>query len=225
MKKVLITGALGSLGFEIAKKYLENNFIVYLHCRNIKSFKKKKLLKNFYKNYKIIFGDLKKDSTINKLFKIIISKKVDIFINNAGIYHNKSLEKISFQEVQNIFNVNFFFVVKILLKISKKLKNNLSLIVNINSLAGLNGSKGESIYSASKHATKGFFDSLDFDNISKKISFLNIYPGAIQSPITKNREEYKNLMRANEVADIIFNLSKNFKSLKINSLILKRKIY
>ncbi len=42
MLKVFISGAFGSLGFALAKKYLENNSKAYLHCRDVASYNKKK---------------------------------------------------------------------------------------------------------------------------------------------------------------------------------------
>lgn len=51
MSKVFISGAFGSLGFALAKKYLENNFKAYLHCRIKSSYNHKK---NHLKNIKII---------------------------------------------------------------------------------------------------------------------------------------------------------------------------
>ena len=49
------------------------------------------------------------------------------------------------------------------------------LIVNINSIAGINGTANESEYSASKHALKGFYDSIEKEP-NQNINFLNIFP-------------------------------------------------
>jgi 3-oxoacyl-[acyl-carrier protein] reductase len=226
MSKVFISGAFGSLGFALSKKYLENNFNAYLHCRTKSSYNhKKESLKKYKNNYKIIAGDLRDNFTVDKISKNLIDNKIDIIINNAGIYLQKEFDKTSLKEIRKIFEVNFFFIVKLLLKITKSAKKRNYLIVNINSLSGLNGSRGESVYSASKHALKGLFDSLDLDELSKKISILNIYPGAIQSKITRKRETFKKLMLPEEVAEVVFAQTKKFQSLKIKSLILTRKVY
>ncbi len=138
---------------------------------------------------------------------------------------NKELNKISLQEIKNIFEVNFFFIVKLLLAITKPIKKEKYLIVNINSLSGLSGSKGESIYSASKHALKGFFNSLALDRITKNILIFNIYSGGIKSKMTKNRKNYNKLMSSDEAAEVIFFRTKNFKTLQIKSSILTRKFF
>ena len=119
-------------------------------------------------------------------------------------------------------NINFFVNIKILKYLNKLKKRH--LIININSIAGINGSAGESIYCASKHALKGFYDSLEQepDNI---FDIVNIFPGAFKSKITKERKDFNKLMEADEIAEVIFNNYKNYNSLKINNIFLKRKNY
>ena len=194
-KSVLITGASGSLGSELVKKYIEYGYFVVLHSRN------------------------KKTSSIQ--INGHIKKKVDIVINNAGIYLNKPFVKNSTKEILDMFYVNFFSNVFILQKLISKINKKL-LIININSAAGLNGSANESIYSASKHAMKGFYESLDKEYFGKKIDVLNVYPGAFKSKITKKRKTFNDLMKPNEIANVIFEASRDYSSLKITSLNLIR---
>ena len=54
---------------------------------------------------------------------------------------------------------------------------------------------------------------------------MNIYPGAFKSKITKKRKDFNNLMSADEIADLIFENIKKYRSLKINNIYLKRKLY
>jgi len=219
-KSVLITGASGSLGSELVKKYIEYGYFVVLHSRNKKT-SSNQINGHTKKNYEIVTGDLKIKSTINKISKVIIKKKVDIIINNAGIYLNKPFVKNSTKEILDIFYVNFFSNVFILQKLISKINKKL-LIININSAAGLNGSVNESIYAASKHAMKGFYESLDKEYFGKKIDVLNIYPGAFKSKITKKRKTFNDLMKPNEIANVIFEASRDYSSLKITSLNLIR---
>ena len=219
-KSVLITGASGSLGSELVKKYLQFGYFVILHTRNKKTLSPQ-INEHLKENYEIITGDLKIQSTINKISKVIIKRKVDIIINNAGIYLNKPFIKNSTKEILNMFYVNFFSNIFILQKSISKIKKKL-LIININSAAGLNGAANESIYSASKHAMKGFYESLDKEYFGKKIDVLNVYPGAFKSKITKKRKTFDDLMKPKEIANVIFEASRDYSSLKITSLNLIR---
>jgi short-subunit dehydrogenase len=216
---VTITGSSGSLGLALAKKFFNNNYPLILHSRK----KNKRLLDFKNKKNFFIYGDLENIKTIKQLSKKINQFNSNIIINNAGIYLNKSFNNLKIKQINKIINVNFLSNILILknLKISEKKKY---LLININSVAGVSGSANESIYSASKHALKGFFDSIEQEP-SNKFDIMNIYPGAFKSKITKNRKDFKNLMNSNEIANLIFENIKKYSSLKINNIFLKRKLY
>ena len=151
--------------------------------------------------------------------------KPSIIINNAGLYKSGSFAKTNLKEISELFEVNFFSIIKLLKNIYNNLKNKDCLIININSLSGLVGSHNESIYSASKHALKGFFESAQQEFLSKKINMINLYPGAMKSKITKKRDSYNNLMTTEEVSEVIFNMCKNYKTLRFGQVTLLRKKY
>ncbi len=215
-KSVLITGANGSLGIQLVKKYLNENYDVYFHTRT------KEIPKHIQKKCSIVNGDLKQKRTIDRISDLIIRKKVNILINNAGVYLNKPFKKNKMKDINDIFEINFFSNVKILKNILLKIKKKI-LIININSAAGLNGSANEAIYSASKHAMKGFYESIDKEYFGKNINILNIYPGAFKSKITKKRKTFENLMKPDELAEVIFKTSSEYSSLKITNMNLIRK--
>lgn len=222
-KIVLITGASSGLGYSLLKKFLKEDYTVLAHSRKKNSFKKIK--KNEFKKIINITGDLSKRTTLKKLKINYIKYKPSIIINNAGIYIGEDFSKINEFKLERIFEVNFFAVIRFLKMIFLKLENSNCLIININSVSGLTGSHKESIYSASKHALKGFFESVQQEFLSKKINLLNIYPGAMKSKITKKRKTYLNLMSTSEVADIIFGMCNNYKSVRFGQVTLLRKKY
>lgn len=218
-KSVLITGANGSLGLELVKKYLDKNYNVFFHCRKNSNIK---ISENLRKSCFILSGDLKKKTTIKKISDLIINKKIDILINNAGMYINKAFKENTIKDIKDIFEINFFSNVYILKKIISKLKKKI-LIININSVAGLSGSQNESIYSASKHAMKGFYEAIDKEYFGKHVNILNIFPGAFKSKITKKRNTFNLLMTPVDLAEAIFKASKEYSSLKITNINLIRK--
>lgn len=216
---VTITGSSGSLGLALAKEFYKNNYTLILHSR-----KKNKDILNF-KNKKnsYIYGDLENIQTIKKLSKKINQFDSNIIINNAGVYLSKSFRKLKINQINKIIKINFLSNI-FLLKNLKMLKKKKYLIININSAAGVSPSANESIYSASKHALRGFFDSIEQES-DNNFDIINIYPGAFKSKITKKREDFNNLMDSSEIANLIFENIKKYKSLKINNIFLKRKLY
>ena len=77
--------------------------------------------------------------------------------------------------------IGTILLTKKILENNKKIKK----IINILSVSGLNGIKNQTIYSATKHGLKGFFDSLSQEKINQ-ISIYNIFPGGMKTDLWKN---------------------------------------
>lgn len=220
-KTVIITGCNGSLGYELAKRLNNDQFSLILHSRK----KSKKLinLRNRNSSIRLISGDLSNNNNIQRIAESINIKDFNILINNSGVYVNKPFKKVKEKEILNVFKSNFFSNIILLNKLIKQKIKKL-LVVNINSVAGLSGSANESIYSASKHALKGFYESIEKEP-NNELSFMNIYPGAFKSKITRKRKDFSKLMNAKDIADIIYKNLTEYDSLNLNNIYLKRKKY
>ena len=222
-KKVFITGANGSLGLALTKKFNDENYDLFLNLRKV-DHNIKKFIKFRNSKIEIVKGDLTKNKTLKIISEKIKKNNVELLINNAGLYLNKEFDKIKYKEIEEVFNLNFFSNLFLFKEILQKKVKKLT-IVNINSIAGYQGSANETIYSASKHAMKGFYESLEKEPKLNKFNFINFYPGAFQSKITKHRIDYNKLIQPSELAETIYNSVINYDSLKINNIFIKRKIY
>jgi short-subunit dehydrogenase len=195
-RKVFITGANGSLGTELVNVFKKNNIITNGHFHKQQD----------VKNPNNVFGDISFKEVQNQIEQQFIATDSNVLINNVGLYLHKPILKISDDEIINLINVNLIAT----MLITKNLLNYLvskngGMIYNINSVAGLNGSKYESIYCASKFGLKGFTDSLikEFDS-QKNIRIVNVTLGAFKSKMTKQRNNYTELAEPNEVAHKIY---------------------
>lgn len=225
MKRLItITGSNGSLGFELIKKFSNSKYKLLLHLRkpNIKIDRliKKNKIENIVK---IVYGDIRSISTIKKLSKLIKLYDNNILINNCGIYLNKSFLKTTEKEIKDLFEINFFSNI-FLLKSIINIKFKSLFIININSVAGVNGALNESIYSSTKHALKGFYESLELET-KNNIRYLNIFLGAFKSRITKKRKNFPKLMNPAELAEIISKNLNEYTSCSMNKVFIKRRIY
>lgn len=107
----------------------------------------------------------------------------DILINNAGKLINKSIEKLDYQDFDDIFNVNVkspFFLIRQFLPIMSKGGH----IINISSMGGIQGSKkfkGLSLYSASKGALAVLTEALAEELNDKEVAVNCLALGATQT--------------------------------------------
>ena len=86
---------------------------------------------------------------------------VNIVINNAGIAFTGDIEKMSFEQIERVFDVDFWGVVNgTKAFLPHVIGSGDGHIVNISSLFGLLSVPGQSAYNAAKFAVRGFTEAL-----------------------------------------------------------------
>jgi len=119
--------------------------------------------------------------------KILVDKTleaygtVDIVFNNAGALSMSSLQDVSLEEWDNIFNVNVtssLFLVQLVAPIMKK--KGKGVIINTSSVAGFAAHHGFAAYISSKHAMNGLTKSMAWE-LGPEIRVNAIAPGAIHT--------------------------------------------
>lgn len=222
MKKVLITGAGKGLGLALANVFARNGFELYLHYNRTKPV----LEQN--NAYFSICGNLNNPSTIDKIVDCIKTQKIDIVVFNAGIYESKNLENIHLGDMTYLFQINALSVIEIAQRTIGHFKlRGEGIIVNINSLAALQGGKGETIYAASKAALKGFFQSLQFE-VSGKIKVMDVFLGGMKTQMTLEKSDFDKFISPEAAArTIVYNILSliHFDTMRIPELRVQRNNY
>jgi len=119
MNSALITGANRSIGLETAKILSKKGLFVYLGTRDLEKGKAvvEELEKNGFENIKAIEIDVTKPESVLAAAKQVESEqgKLDILINNAGISGEmpQSALNTSINDIQNVFDTNFFGVITV----------------------------------------------------------------------------------------------------------------
>lgn len=193
MKKVLVTGATGSIGEEIVKEYAKNGFFVYIHY-NSNHQKAQNLLEEINNNGELISFDIKdKESIKNSLENL----DVDVLINNAGIIKDNLFFFMSDDEWEDVINTNLngnFYITKIISK--NMMMNKRGSIVNIASISGVSGNAGQANYSASKGAIIALTKTLCLELGRYNIRVNALAPAIIESEMTKDIPNLKEMKKA-----------------------------
>ena len=185
MSTVLITGANRGLGYEFVKQYSENGFEVLACCRNINNAKELKELaetSNKIKVYELDVGNVK---AIKSLSQQLQNEKIDVLINNAGIYRSSTVGNINYDEWIESFKVNTIAPYQIVENFLNQIINgDLKNVVSITSKMGSiddNTSGGSYIYRSSKTALNSMMRSLTHDLKNQGIATLTLHPGWVRT--------------------------------------------
>lgn len=189
MKTILITGASGGIGSEIAKKFAKsNNTIILVYNKN------KKILQNMKQSFnncklEIFQCDLTDTEQIDSMVAKIIKNhsKIDCLINCAGISKLQQIQDTTEKDFHEIFNTNVKSTVMLTAAVSKHMiAEQYGKIVNISSMWGVVGASMESLYSASKGAINNLTRSLAKELGPSNINVNAVCPGLIDTKMNKN---------------------------------------
>ena len=185
MTTVLVTGANRGLGYEFVKQYSENKFDVFACCRNVNEAKKLKELaetSNKIKVYELDVGNLK---VIKSLSQQLKNEKIDVLINNAGIYRSSTVGNINYDDWMESFKVNTIAPYQIVENFLEQIINSdLKKVVSITSKMGSiddNTSGGSYIYRSSKTALNSMMRSLTHDLKNQGVATLTLHPGWVRT--------------------------------------------
>ncbi|TFW24037.1 SDR family NAD(P)-dependent oxidoreductase [Massilia arenosa] len=118
--------------------------------------------------------------------------RIDTWINNAGISIFGKHEEIALEDAQRLFQTNFWGVVHGSLEAVRIMKERGGALINLGSEVSDRAVPLQGMYSASKHAVKGFTDSLRMELEKDKlpISVTLIRPAAIDTMFTVHAKNY-----------------------------------
>jgi 3-oxoacyl-[acyl-carrier protein] reductase len=188
-KTILITGASRGIGKETAILFAKEGAHLILLARNLSHLQElKQSLTCLYDNYIQIFQcDVSNSNQVKEIFAQLRSNKtnIDAVVNNAGIMKDAMLGMATEELMHEIYNINVFGTMFISQHASKfMLKNRKGSIINLSSIVGTNGNKGQTVYASSKSAIIGFTKSLSKELAAFGIRVNAIAPGFIETDMT-----------------------------------------
>ena len=195
---IILTGATGVIGNAILDKLTSLGSNVLATGTNDEKLKK---IQDKYDNIKVLKFDISDHSKIDQFVdesNKILSNKIDVLINNAGVTQDNLSIRMKEEEWKRVIDLNLtstFLISKNVIK--KMLKFKKGKIINITSVVGHTGNIGQANYAASKAGIIAMSKSLALEYGKKNITVNSVSPGFIKSDMTdKIAEEHTELLKS-----------------------------
>jgi 3-oxoacyl-[acyl-carrier protein] reductase len=138
-------------------------------------------------NVVVTKGDVRNENDVKDMVKKTVEAfgSLDILVNNAGITRDKPMAMMSVEDWDAVLDINLkgaFLCTKAAAKIMIKQRS--GKIVNIASVAGAYGNKGQANYSASKAGLIGLTKTTAKEFAARGITCNAVAPGIIKSKMT-----------------------------------------
>lgn len=201
IKKALVTGGSGDIGAAICYRLARQNIHVIVHShRNIE--KANHIIEDIRSQggsaESISFDVTDFDESKDKLEAITESDPIQIIVNNAGIHLDAPLAGMPHQDWHRVIDVSlngFYNVTQPLLM--PMIGTRWGRIINMSSITGVMGNRGQTNYAAAKAALHGATKSLAQELASRGITVNAIAPGIIQGDMTEqafSKEQIKGMV-------------------------------
>ncbi|OIQ37758.1 MAG: hypothetical protein BM555_00030 [Crocinitomix sp. MedPE-SWsnd] len=188
-KIVLITGATGGIGRQIAEDFEKEGAKVLVVYRNLQKFEKLTEANPTITGYHC---DLLKTDDIKKMIKLIVEdhKRIDILVNCAGAVVEAPFAIVDEDQIEKMLDINLksvMYLTKAILKPMVLQKE--GSIVNVSSITAQKGGRGIVAYASAKAGLDAFTRSLAIEMGRKNIRINGVRPGAISTDMSKTLKE------------------------------------
>ena len=207
---VLISGATRGLGRAIAERFAKAGHHLWLIARSKEDLSSmQKQISQKDEGIHLFAGDLSNPSTLDEIGRDVLREhKIDVLINNLGIYREDSATEIKLEDIEQLLQLNLYSAIEMTKFCLPRMKSSKAgLIINIGSVMSQQAMPHATAYSISKHALKGWNDALRKELRTQGIKVTGIYPGAINTSswdgIEANREA---MIQTEDIAQLLLQL-------------------
>lgn len=202
-KVCIITGAARGIGKEIACLFASEDAEVVVNDSRNGSADMWIEQSEFHTHIHSQYFDIS-DATAVRQNVLEIKKSyghIDVLVNNAAVEFNELIGMISHSNMEKMFRVNVYGTIEMIQATSRIMARNEhgGSIINISSMVGLRGNKGQLVYSATKGAVIALTKSAAKELASLQIRVNSIAPGLTQTEMMEQAEIDKLQSRINNI--------------------------
>lgn len=179
--QVLITGANRGIGLEFTKQYAQDGWNVLACCRDTQHASALQALSSAHANIRVFSLNVADFAQIDALALQLKDEKIDVLINNAGVYPESGLGDANSEHWLEAFKINSIAPLKVGSAFTAHIaKSELKKLATLSSKMGSmsdNTSGGSYIYRSTKAAVNMVMKSLSIDLQSAGIAVVTLHPG------------------------------------------------
>ncbi|HEU0118642.1 MAG TPA: glucose 1-dehydrogenase [Alphaproteobacteria bacterium] len=191
-KTAIVTGASKGIGAGIAKALAAAGASVVVNYASSKEGAEKVVKEITTKGGKAIavHADTSKAADVKRLFDETKKAygKLDVLVNNAGVYLFQPLEEITEDEFHRQYNINVLGTLLTTQQAVKHFGEKGGSVINISSVVSSNAMAGSSVYSSTKAAVDSITRILAVELGPKNVRVNSINPGLTQTEGTEKSQ-------------------------------------
>ena len=216
MKRALVTGGSGGIGAAICQRLALDGYHVFIHANHHKATAEQlaEEIKAAGGSAEALQFDVTDQVSVNTVLSALVEDEpIQVLVNNAGIHDDAVFPGMSPVQWHRVIDVSvhgFFNVTQPLMM--PMIRSRWGRIINVSSISGITGNRGQTNYSAAKGALNAATKSLAQEVASRGITVNAVAPGIIETAMTENTFDaqaianmvpMKRAGSAKEVADLV----------------------
>jgi NAD(P)-dependent dehydrogenase (short-subunit alcohol dehydrogenase family) len=221
-KNVLVTGGSRGIGKAICIAFADRGANVIVHYNKNNMAAEETLAGLAGTGHRLIQCDLSDPDAVSDMAEQLIGDldRIDVLVNNAGIYEEADMLELSYEEFRehfsNTMNTNLIGLVNLTFLLSREMvTSGGGKIINISSRGAFRGEPFALPYGAAKAGLNSFGQSLAVALATKNVQVYTIAPGFVETDMTthilegsrgdaiKNQSPMHRVARPEEIAGAV----------------------
>lgn len=205
-KTVLITGTSTGFGKDAARTLAETGHHVFATMRDVNGRSRAAAQEMRSNGIDVLELDVTNEPSVDAAFTELSKKaggKLDVLINNAGLFAAGLSETYTPEQMREMFDVNVFGIQRVIRAALPEMRKKKSgLIINIGSILGRVTIPFIGLYGASKHAVEAMTESYRYELSQLGIDVVLVQPSAYPTQLYAAPQRAADAGRADEYGDI-----------------------